>query len=275
MSIRSDAPTHVSPESRQFLDRLGDYLHLEECHLVDTHGHLPTMKSVLIGRIRFVCMEGQSELKLKVKIGAPSFVAWIVRKGHARFQLKQEIVMCSANTGCIWPASTDIRISASPDFSAILVRIDRSMLEHKLASLLGRPIRDPLVFSSWLKVDTPRSIFGPLLKFLVDTIDQKCSALTDSPVLSAGAEHLFLATVLTTQVSNYSDALNGLNVVVVPRHLRTVIKGIRANPSQDWRLTLMAKEAGVSVRTICESFQRFCSCTPKQFVQRVWLARAH
>lgn len=262
----------VTTSVRQLADRLREQLHLSDCSIP---GDAPqvTLRSALVGKCKFMFLACDSSLHLKARAGAADLIFWLSLEGSARFHLQHEVIMCPANTGCIWPADTDIRLVTGGKHRGLVIRIDRASLELELSRLLGRPIREAVEFVPLLNVDTPRNIVGPLLSFIRQSLDQKDSSIAESPILSMATERLFLHALLTAQTSNYSDALNGLNVVVVPRHLRAVMRAIKASPEAPWHLSDMAAEAGVSVRAICESFRRFCACTPKQYVQRVRLAR--
>jgi len=251
--------------------RLGDQLHLEVCNFVAATRSL-SIRTVLLSKTRILFVESGGELKLKARVGRATFVLWIALKGSARFQLEKEVIVCSSGAGCLWPASTDIRLSASPDHAAMVICIDRPQLELELSRLLGRPAHD-LSFAPWVKVDGPPNIFGALLRFIAEAMDRKSVHMSESPILSMATERLLHDTLLSTQASNYSESLNAQNGTVVPRHLRTAMRAIRQDSARSWRLFDMASEANVSVRTVCDSFKRFCACTPKQFVQTVRLAR--
>jgi AraC-like DNA-binding protein len=250
--------------------RLGAHLHLDVCDFVAAT-HSLSVRTMLLGKSRLVFLESGGELKMKARLGQASCVMWVSLKGSARFQLDKEVIACGIGGGCIWPASTDIRVSASNDHAALAICIDRPVLELELSRLLGRPAHG-LWFSPWLKIDTPSSIFGALLKFIGDAIDRNSGELSDSPILSAATERLLVDALLMTQPNNYSDSLRAINTAAVPRHLRAVMRAIRRDSARSWRLSDMAVEGSVSVRTVCDSFRRFCACTPKQFVQRVRLA---
>jgi AraC-like DNA-binding protein len=260
----------VSSES-QPAARLSDHLHLEVCNFVAATQSL-SIRTVLLSKTRILFVESGGELKLKARVGRATFVVWIALKGSARFQLEKEVIVCGSGTGCVWPATTDIRLSASPDHAALVICIDRPQLELELSRLLGRPAHE-LAFSPWVKVDGPPNIFGALLRFIAEAIDRKSVHMSESPILAGATERLLHDTLLTTQENNYSESLSALNATVVPRHLRNVMRAIRRDSARSWRLFDMAAEGNVSVRTVCDSFKRFCACTPKQFVQTVRLAR--
>jgi AraC-like DNA-binding protein len=250
--------------------RLSDHLHLEVCNFVAATQSL-SIRTVLLAKTRILFIESGGELKLKARVGRATFILWIALKGSARFQLEKEVIMCSSGTGCVWPASTDVRLSASSDHAALVICIDRPQLELELSRLLGRPAHE-LEFAPWVKVDGPPNIFGALLRFIAEAIDRKSVHMSESPILATATERLLLDTLLTTQENNFSESLSALNATVVPRHLRTVMRAIRRDSARSWRLFDMAAEGNVSVRTVCDSFKRFCACTPKQFVQTVRLA---
>jgi len=262
----------VATAARQLSDRLREQLHLSDCTI---SGDAPqvTLRSAMVGKCKFMFLSCEGSLHMKARAGATDLVMWLSLEGTARFHFQHEVVMCAPSSGCIWPADIDVSLVATGRHRGLVIRIDRASLELELSRLLGRPIREPVEFLPMLNVDTPRNIVGPLLSFIRQSLDQKDSSIAESPILSMATERLFLHALLTAQTSNYSDALNGLNVVVVPRHLRAVMRAIKAAPESPWHLSDMAAEAGVSIRAICESFRRFCACTPKQYLQRVRLAR--
>jgi AraC-like DNA-binding protein len=270
--MRASSPVaYADPADHQLAGRLINQLKLQFCNVLQEPQSV-TLRTIPIGRTNFVLMENMAALDLKARVGAATSVIWFGVKGSARLSFGQERMTCTAGNGCIWPAEVDVRILTARNHSALAIRIDHAVLEHELARLLGRPIRAPLVFNPSLDVNKNDNILGPLMHFIYRASDLTSASFVTSGILSAAIETLFLDTLLTTQPSNYSAALNALHAVAVPRHVRAAMRAVKANPERPWRLSEMAEEGGVSVRTMCESFQKFCACTPKQFVQMVRLA---
>lgn len=251
--------------------RLAEQLKLDFCSIARETQPV-TLRVLPLGKSKFVFVENENELQINARGGNSTFIVWLALNGSERLQLGHEPVICSAGTGCIWPISTDVRIATTATHCALAIRIDRLLLELELSRLLGRPTRAPLVFRTCLKTDAAENILGHLLQFICGALHWEDSGLAESNILSAATETLLFDTLLLSQEHNYSEALNGLNVVVVPRHLRAVMRAVEANPKHTWCLADMAAEGGVSVRTVCKNFQRFRACTPKQFVQTVRLA---
>ena len=269
---------HVSAPSargdsadRPLAGRLVDQLKLQFCSVLQEPQSI-MLRTIAIGRSNLVFIENSSELNMKARIGAATSVIWYALKGSARLHVGHERITCRSETGCIWPPSVDVRIETTNSHSALAVRIDHTGLEHELSRLLGRPIRAPLSFNPSLAVIKHDDALGPVLHFIAGASTLTNASFVKSDILSAAIETLLLDTLLTTQPSNYSAALNALHAVAVPRHLRAAMRAVKTNPELPWRLAEMAEKGDVSVRTICESFQKFCGCTPKQFVQMVRLA---
>lgn len=270
--IHVSAPSaDVDSADRPLAGRLIDQLKLQFCSVLQEPQSI-TLTTLAIGRSNLVYIENASELNLKARVGAAASVIWYTLKGSARLHVGHERITCQSGTGCIWPPSVDVRIATTNSHSALAVRTDHTGIEHELSRLLGRPIRAPLSFNPSLAVIEHDSVLGPLLHFIAGVSTSTNSSFVKSDILSAAIETLLLDALLTTQPNNYSAALNALHAVAVPRHLRAAMRAVKTNPERPWRLAEMAEEGNVSVRTICESFHKFCGCTPKQFVQMVRLA---
>jgi AraC-like DNA-binding protein len=252
--------------------RLVTQLKLESCKAAGS-SITAMMEIGSLGRSKFCCLDCGKLLKIRARSGVSMQILWLAIEGDVRFQFGYSVVSCSQGAAFLWPGSSEIRVIAEAGHSAFIVGIDTLVLQQELSRLLGRPVHEPLVFEPWLRIGRGNT-FGDLLRFMKTDFDREPSTIIHSKIFAAACETLLINALLVTQANNYSGALSGRNGDIVPRHLKAVIIAIQVDPKRHWHLAEMAKVSGVSVRTLCASFNHFRGCTPKQFLQTVRLARA-
>ena len=277
MSIREPvtaAQSTTDAWTRNVAGRLVEELQFKSCYVTPIEPPI-SLRVVFVGRSKLVFVESKVEMKLEAYVEPGASIIWLTMNGSARFEHQSSpSVQITEGSGYIWPESGMVRVTTGSQYSALAIRIEHAALEAELSRMIGRPGRAPLVFEAQMNTEATRRVLSPLLRFIYEVSAGTRSSLFDSGILSSDLEKFLIDVLLTTQPSNYSEAIRALNGTVVPRHLKSAMHAIRANPERPWKLPEIAAAGGVSIRTICVCFHRFCGCTPKQFVQTVRLARA-
>jgi AraC-like DNA-binding protein len=153
------------------------------------------------------------------------------------------------------------------------IKMNRAAVDRCLGHWLGRAPTQPVVFDLGLDL---RGHAGASWKRLMHFLIQELSS--DSVYLSSttarrGLDELLINTLLFAQRHNYSEALHA-DTPVQPRHLRRVEEHVLDDPGAPHTLASMAAQAGVGVRSLQTSFQRYRGTTPTAFVRSLRLQKA-
>ncbi|MDI3406240.1 AraC family transcriptional regulator [Streptomyces cavernicola] len=163
----------------------------------------------------------------------------------------------------------------SDGYSQLHVRIERYALERHLEELLGRDVPGPIQFRACMDLAQPAiASWSRAVRLLVQ--DLECPG-----GLAMTGEHdpwsRFLMTgLLLAQPHNYSEQL-GQRPHSAPRPaaLRRVIDLIEQDPAAALTLDRLAREAGVTPRSLQRHSKEYVGLSPRAYVQSVRLSRAH
>lgn len=193
-----------------------------------------------------------------------------VRTEHAGHQ-----VAAGAGTGAIFGPGRPVHACYARDATELNVKISRSALETELAALLGRPVTGPIELPP--SIDASQGAAGSWRRLLelLSTEPEDPDSLVWRPLI---AEHLRRSVVdglLLSVRHRFSDELSATPPSGPPRAVRRVIDAIQDEPERPFSVGELAAIAGLSVRSLQESFRRHVGCAPMAYLQSVRLSRAH
>jgi AraC-like DNA-binding protein len=170
------------------------------------------------------------------------------------------------------PGESRLRLDFTPRYKQLVLRLDGSLLERSMASLLGDTGDRKLVFSSD-KPDSARMSFVRQDLFrLVDELDR--FGPDYSPIAISEIERNLVFRFLLAHRHNFTDRLqqepSSANRAVVD----TVEAFIEANWDKPVDVEQLAELAGTSVRTMFRQFARAGRDSPAQFAKRIRLQKA-
>jgi AraC-like DNA-binding protein len=167
------------------------------------------------------------------------------------------------------------RIRWSEDCRQVVLTIDRAAVERCLSTLLGRTLREPVLFVGEMDRTAERAAsLWRAINFLIGELDAAGSNLLDKAPASY-FENTMVAMFLTGWPNNYSDALAGADNRVAPRHVRRVEAYIEANAHLPVTLETLVEIGGVSATALFEGFRRFRQTTPMAALRDHRMRRAH
>lgn len=186
-----------------------------------------------------------------------------------------EVFVDSGTAGIISPRMlAEMRLSDG--YRQLHVRIERHALERHLEELLGRPVPGPIRFRPRMDLHTPAvASWSRAVRLLVADLDQPDGLA--STALGAGPWAGFLMSgLLLAQPHNYSELLAQRGTAARrPAPVRKALDLIDAEPEADLSVDRLAGVAGVSARSLQRHFRTALGVSPREYVQRVRLARAH
>jgi len=190
-------------------------------------------------------------------------------KGSLVFQLEDEKIEVSGNTGSVYSAGLEHEIHMSSHVKLINARIQRKSLEKELEILLGRKMSAPILFDLELDLsgDFGQQVLS-LLRYLVAEVNTLYpKPLVDSLTLRH-AERTLLILLLEHQPHNYSREMRIKETDSVDWQVLRAEEFVRANLNHNISVGDMARGAGITERTLSSVFKKSKGCTPVQFIRQ-------
>ncbi|KAF0962736.1 AraC family transcriptional regulator [Rhodococcus sp. T7] len=195
--------------------------------------------------------------------------------GHTRSTCGDEEIVTGENVAAVLLPTESSAMLWSRDCEQLAVKINRTAVEDRLAQVLGHPMDAPLRFDLAMNLTAgPAKSWVRTVRSLLDAL-QEDPTLLEQPLITAHFENLIVSQLLHAQPHNYSEQLITTHALARPRTIKRVTDLIDASPEQPHTAAELAHAAGVSLRTLQDSFQDQLGITPMAYLRQVRLARAH
>jgi AraC-like DNA-binding protein len=146
------------------------------------------------------------------------------------------------------------------DCRLLAVKIASRELENQLARMLEIPVRGPLDLGPVLDTTTgPGATWANLIRLIAEDV-RTPGGLTAHPVVGARLQE---------------SLLTGLLLATAPGAVRRVVEAMRAQPSRPFTVAGLADIAGVGVRSLQQSFQRYVGMPPMAYLRQLRLGLVH
>jgi AraC-like DNA-binding protein len=164
----------------------------------------------------------------------------------------------------------------SGDCRLLALKIDRQALEGELARLLDAPVQSPVRLAPELDVrQGPGATWMRLLRTVAADAAQP-GGLLRHPVLSRSLRENLITGLLYASDHQYRERMDAAEAVLAaPRAVRRVVEAMRADPGRPFTVGDLAEIAGVSRRSLQDSFQRYVGVPPMTYLRHVRLERVH
>ncbi|SOE92627.1 transcriptional regulator, AraC family [Burkholderia sp. D7] len=200
------------------------------------------------------------------------------------------LLMMSASSGAAsvdqngrkssWRAGQTIPLSPGRDtvlrfdhaFAQTSLRVDVDRLERMCAAWLGHPLERPIAFDLRPLPDSFEAAWQDAVH-LVRTL-----ASTGIELRSCAAESLkefLLSAILHAHPHNFSEELAHPVLAATPRLVASAKQMLRDRVESGTTVTEVAKDLGVSVRSLQAGFQKSDQTTPSFFLRKARLEAAH
>jgi AraC-like DNA-binding protein len=187
---------------------------------------------------------------------------------------------CSDRSDRVSPVPTATVIDPSRSFAGIagaagciaFIGIDRETIEHELAKLLDRALKQPLLFEPTIDL---RTDFGMSLKELIEFVGrQRDPALNISSRLMQGElAGALLACLLKGVKNNYSDEILYHSHGAFACYVNKAIAFIESHLQDEIDLADIAGAVNISPRLLQKAFAQQYDCSPMRFVTRSRMQR--
>jgi AraC-like DNA-binding protein len=163
----------------------------------------------------------------------------------------------------------------SADCRQLGVKIDRSLLESQLGTLLDAPVRTPIELPAQLDIASgPGRSWATVIRLLAAEFDSD-TGLFDHPLIIERLYEVLISGLLLATDHPYRGQLTGRDRAYRPTSVRRAIDMIHAHPEYPFTVVTLARAAGVSVRTLQAGFQRYLDTTPMGYLRHLRLTRVH
>lgn len=196
--------------------------------------------------------------------------------GHNRITCGQDEVLVDRHTAGIISPGMQAQMQLSSEYRQLHVRIEGFALERHLEDLLGRPVLVPIRFRTEMDLSTPAAhSWVQTVHLLTADLDHP-NGLAGRAMAAAPWAALLMTGLLSAQPHNYSELLedNGRGLRR-PAPVKRALDLIESVPDQDLSVDRLARESGVSVRSLQRHFREYVGVSPREYLQQVRLARVH
>lgn len=198
------------------------------------------------------------------------FLIQIPLAGTARVKVGERVVASDRHHASLGSPTEPVDMIWSDGCEQLLVYIRRRAVEELAAHGPGDP--RPVVFQPRLDLDSPDvRAWLRLARLGLDDLEAG-GALLGSPVTASHFEQTLISGLLRAQPNSAVES--AAPSAAGSRAVRMALELIEAEPDRPWRVADLAREAGVSARTLQEAFRRDLGVSPLEQLRRVRLERA-
>lgn len=233
-------------------------------------------RHIKINEMTLVSTLNATELRLRYRPESGMFLFCMPLLGRLRSKEHGEEYVCDAEQHCALlcgPEQSTLAIDAGSNTLLLMGSLGKVI--GALAQRSGCDSLPRLTFHNPMsRAETGPAFFCSILDHIIDVFSRN-PRVAASPVLTAQYEEMLLTAMLTCLPHSCSRLLESLPAPQsVPRVVRLAEEYIKANAEKPLRLRDLARETGMSVRSIQASFKRYRGYTPTEFLRRCRLRRA-
>ena len=231
------------------------------------------MNAIIDRRMTFGYLTYQAETELTMPPTEDCYIVNLTLEGQTQ-ALRRDGAreLTSGNErGLVLSPIKGHRVRWAPDAEQLHLKIPRTSLESHLADMLGKPVTEVVNFDFGLDLTagTGRGLLRTV-QFLAAELDRP-DGLAEMPLLHAQLEAYVLSSLLYAGRHQFSDALAGNEDVHRFGRLASVVRYIEANAENELTPQILARAAGVSVRTLHAAFHEQLGESPMAYVRRIRL----
>lgn len=233
------------------------------------------LNTLALGRATVGAIRFESEVRIRTAeadnfhIDIPLSGVAVSRTGRA-----QQIVTKPGSAQVFMPGErADLQWSANTQ--QLCVMVERSALEHHLATLLNADLSRPLIFQAAMDLHSPGGAAWMHVLKLVDHELRRDEGLLGHAMTRRTIERLLLESLLTGHPHNYSSQLQRGQAEHGSGSIRSAIDLLETHPDRPWTAGELAAEVGLTVRALHAGFRSTTDLGPMTYLRHVRLARVH
>ncbi|MEQ8514907.1 MAG: AraC family transcriptional regulator [Chromatocurvus sp.] len=176
---------------------------------------------------------------------------------------------------CVVSPSQAMNMCWSKHCGFYTVRLDRHVLEQKLAQLIGQPLQAPLLFDPVFNLRSPAgTAWCNAVEFTRKQLQILLPEASNTPLLLQ-LEDFLCVHLLQLMPHNYSNQLHRQSTDLTPRSIKRACNFVNANLEQSITLEQLAQSAGVTAATLTRHFQHYLGEPPMKYIRGKKLERVH
>jgi AraC-like DNA-binding protein len=162
------------------------------------------------------------------------------------------------------------------DCRLVCIKIERSVLEARLADAIGRTLPGPVPMAPSMDVSSgPGRSWARLAVLLAADVLGSDGGLAATPMVAERLAESLINGLLFAVDHPYREELTRPERSWRPRPLRRAIDAMRADPAHPFNVVDLARLAEVSVRALQAIFHRHTGMTPMAYLRDLRLTQAH
>lgn len=205
------------------------------------------------------------------------YLVQVLLKGNESVRTAGETVQSTSAVASVVSPSESMTMLHHEGCEKLFVRVERAALEKHCAGQLGRPLRDPLVFTPAMVLDQPQvAAWARWIRWLFEELGDdlsKSSPWVDSPLLASQIEQAGIAALLQCQPHTYREVLGAAEHSVSPGFVRRAEAYIHDHAHESISIADVAGHVDVSTRALFLGFRKYKGTTPMRYMSDVRMAR--
>lgn len=196
--------------------------------------------------------------------------------GRNRLECGGEQVVLGPRTAGIISPRMMARMHFTDGYSQLHVRLERYALERHLERMLGRHVAGPIRFRVGMDLTAPAlAAWAQVVQLFVRDLDEPSGLGAKGAGASPWSDFLMTG-LLLAQPHDYSEQLARRRAVSShPPSVKRVVDLIDRDPAGDLSMARLTAAAGGGARSLQRNFRAYMGVSPRDYIQRVRLARAH
>jgi AraC-like DNA-binding protein len=223
--------------------------------------------SLDVGEISINSLQYGAAIRIGVSPPADTFLLLILLEGSGTVKQDGYITHINNQRPYVFNPGIPAVLELSRNQTNFTIRITMSAFRRALERESGRTLISELIFQTYLP-DSQINVKAlcNFLSYLCDEIDQG-NLNFNLPLIEKQYEQTILSLVLAELPHNHKEFIGMEALKSAPDCIRKVEKLVAKNFADYISLSEMAVCAGVSVRTLQNSFRRFRNITPMEFLR--------
>ncbi|MFD1007188.1 MULTISPECIES: AraC family transcriptional regulator [Oceanisphaera] len=220
-----------------------------------------------LGQISFGVIEYSTSAQVQTQDLLHSYSISLPFTGTQYIEHKKDRIESNSQSGLIVSPGNPFSLTLSADCRKQLVRISRTAVEQKLATLLHREISSPIIFEPGIRLHNGMDDWWNTVATLQGMLKNQ-SSLFDFPDVWSSFQDTLISGLLYAQPHNYSQELQNrqFNRPVYLSELESMMK---AHLDQTLSISDFEKAAGISREKLYRDFRTFYNCSPMAYFRNL------
>ncbi|TIX87118.1 AraC family transcriptional regulator [Rhizobium sp. P44RR-XXIV] len=213
----------------------------------------------------------RSGMRVTLSGGPDAYVLYLPSSGKMAVDIGGKRLESEPGRGLMGNMSSFERLILHEQRSHIGIAFEKSMVTRQLSELLDAPVVDGLEFTGTIDLSVAEGLQIASLGRLIWESLTADDAERSSSLFSERLLQAMMIALLEVVPNNYSMRLLRPASPAVPKTLKRAVDYMHANPGSNIGIADIAREAGVSVRTLQAVFQQFKETTPLNYLRTIRL----